>query len=283
MSWNGSDGSVAKTPIKKKVKTPSAMRGIFAGLVVVAFACGGLFYLLSGDKETRRPTKETKKPMSIAEVKPAPATKSEQEEKVTPEDEYIVVNGKKVKLAADPRTGKPKYDKNIRIIPMRASDIKPKRFEYEAEEMIASILEIEPGTPMYGEIPFGKRFKDSLVNSLTTPVEIKPTDDPYLVELKKNVQSVKDDFKKLLLEGGDPAEEMRKARQELIQLGQYRTQLIGELNTLRKSGEYTSQDMKDFLQAANKMMSDKGLKPITMPAILLRNMELKERKIKNEP
>lgn len=263
-------------------KPQSKVFGLVAGCVVVI---GGLAFLfLANTPEPEPEIVNTTKPKStpiVTEWEPQTnkAVVVTAPEPAPPEEEeYIEVNGQKIKLAADPKTGKPKYDKNVRIIPMRASDIRPRRFEHDAEELIAATLEIEPGTLMYGEIPFGKRFNDSLAKSFMTPVEIKPTDDEYTVELKKQVQQVKDEFKELLLNGGDPAAEMKKAREELIRLGQYRNTLVQELNRLRKSGQYTSRDMKDYLEAANQMMAEKGLKPITMPAVILRNMELNERK-----
>lgn len=289
MAWNGSSNLAKESDkteriAKQKGGGDKRSRGKAFGLIVgIVVILGALvsFLLLTKTENPKTETVKTSVKKTIEPVVSEPRTNSipvVEKEVLPQEEEYIEVNGKKVKLAADPKTGKPKYDKNVRIIPMRASDIRPRRFEHDAEEDIAAMLEIEPGTLMYGEIPFGKHFKDSLAKSFMTPVEIKPTDDEYTVALKKQVQEVKDNFKKLLLEGGDPAEEMKKAREELIRLGQYRNTLVQELNALRKSGQYTSQDMKDYLEAANKMMEEKGLKPITMPAVILRNMELKERK-----
>lgn len=288
MGWNGSsvaDNAASIKPEKagKKIAvgdSSATFKGVVA-LIVVALGVG-VFYVLNNFESSKVEEIVTEDNRAISEVAPeiAQATsKAQVQKEETPEEEeYIEVNGKKIKLAADPKTGKPKYDKNVRIIPMRASDIKPKRFEFDAEEDIASLLEIEPGTPMYGEIPFGKRFKDSLVNSFMIPVEIKSTDDEYTKELKRQVQEVKDEFKELVLNGGDPADEMRKARQQLIELGQYRTSLLQELNQLRKSGEYTSQDMLDLQEAANKLLESKGVKSIEIPKVLIRNMELKERR-----
>lgn len=291
MAWNRSSNPSGGNPDKGIrilvrdgiSKCPrSIVKGLVAGGIVVVGAVLVLFYLTQNkenniavqQKAEANPVSSTEAPRnvgseaSVAQKAPAPR-----------EEEYIEVNGKKIKLAADPKTGKPKYDKNVRIVSMRASDIKTRRFEYDAEEDIAAMLEIDPGTLMYGEIPYGKRFNDSLAKSFMVPVEIKTTDDEYTVALKKQVQEIKDGFRKLLLEGGDPAGEMMKAREDLVKLGQYRNILVQELNELRKSGQYTSQDVKDFLTAANKMIEGKGLKPITMPAVVLRNLELKERKI----
>lgn len=284
MAWNGSDGATApkKTPVKS-LGSVSAVHGIIALAAVLVI--GGIVYLFVSMDSQPASVREAqpKQASAIDVVEPELPPPAPTEEVVAPkpqpeEEEYIEVNGQKVKLAADPKTGKPKYDKNVRIIPMRESDIKPRRFEFDAEEDIASLLEIEPGTPMYGEIPYGKRFKDSLMSSFMTPVEIKPTDDEYTRELKKQVQEVKQDLRELLMNGGDPAEEMRKAREELIELGRYRTSILQEINALRKSGECSAQDVRDLQDAANKMLEENGAKPIQLPAVLLRNMELKERR-----
>ena len=180
----------------------------------------------------------------------------------------------KVSQANSPWANKP-----MRVIKMRAADIKPRRFVYDAEEDIATLLEVEPGTSIFGDLPythFNKKFQQAIMQR----VKINDDDDEYTKELKRQVQAVKDDLKKIMLEGGDVGEEMRKARNELKELGRYRDSLIREINSLRKSGNYSSQDMKDFELAANKILTEKGLKPIKVPAVLLRNMELKERKTK---
>ena len=186
----------------------------------------------------------------------------------------VISNSQKRSINSSPWANKP-----MRIIKPRQADIKPRRFVYDAEEEIAALLEIEPGTPMFGELPythFQKRFQQAIMQK----VKISDSDDEYTKELKKQVQAVKDDLKKLMLDGGDVAAEMRKARNELKELGRYRNSLMRELHEIRKSGNYTSQDIKDFETAANKMLEEKGLKPLKVPAVLIRNMELKERKNK---
>ena len=163
---------------------------------------------------------------------------------------------------------------------MRETDKKPRRFVYDSEEDIATLLEIEPGTLMFGELPYGKRFNDDFKQAIMQKVKINPDDDEYTKELKQQVQAVKDDFKQILINGGDVGEEMRKARNELKELGLYKETMKRELFALRKSGEYSSDDMKDFIAAANKMLEDKGLSPLNVPAVFLRNLELKESKAK---
>ena len=181
---------------------------------------------------------------------------------------------------AKPKSNSPWANKPPRVIKMRETDKKPRRFVYDSEEDIATLLEIEPGTLMFGELPYGKRFNDDFKQAIMQKVKINPDDDEYTKELKQQVQAVKDDFKQILINGGDVGEEMRKARNELKELGLYKETMKRELFALRKSGEYSSDDMKDFIAAANKMLEDKGLSPLNVPAVFLRNLELKESKAK---
>lgn len=181
---------------------------------------------------------------------------------------------------AKPKSNSPWANKPPRVIKHREADKKPRRFVYDSEELIANLLEIEPGTLMFGELPYGRRFNDDFKQAIMQKVKINPEDDEYTKELKRQVQAVKDDFKQIMLNGGDVGEEMRKARNELKELGIYKETLKRELFALRKSGEYSSDDMKDFITAANKMLEDKGLSPLNVPAVFLRNLELKERKAK---
>lgn len=271
MPWNQHP---IKAPKKKeKKKLPFILFGIVL-LTAIPLAYK-TFVCVSPEVDTSRKTAKKISGHKSQKQKKATAPVTNRINKVASPAKTNIVD----KVETDKAVGSdsPWANKPPRIIKMRQSDIKPRRFVYDAEEAIASLLEIEPGTSMYGDLPythFNKKFQQAIMQK----VKINDDDDDYTKELKKQVQAVKDDFKKVLLEGGDVGEEMRKARNELKELGRYRDSLMRELHTLRKSGNYTSQDMKDFESAANKLLEEKGLKPIKVPAVLLRNMELKERK-----
>ena len=251
--------------------------GVFA---VAAIGIALVLFLVSqsspGDKEPPKDTQSSK----IAEVKPV---RPKRESKIdtaprSASEESITVE--KPKPAEPPKSTSPWANKPPRVIKHRESDKKPRRFVYDSEELIADLLEIEPGTLMFGELPYGKRFNEDFKQAIMQKVKINPEDDEYTVALKKQVQAVKDDFKQILIDGGDVGEEMRKARNELKELGMYKETLKRELFALRNSGEYSSDDMKDFIEAANKMLEDKGLAPLKVPRVFLRNLELKESKAK---
>ena len=248
-----------------------------AAIVVIVIVT---FLFLSEDKAKEPEREEEARVKHIPETNPKQPKPAKQED-VVPEpvkEETVVVETPKPTSTATP--GMPWSNKPPRVIKHRASDIKPRRFVYDSEELIADLLEIEPGTLMFGELPYGKRFNEDFKQAIMQKVKINPEDDEYTKELKRQVQAVKDDFKQILIDGGDVGEEMRKARNELKELGMFKESLRRELFELRKSGEYSSDDMKDFITAANKMLETKGLQPLKVPRVFLRNLELKEGKIK---
>ena len=48
-----------------------------------------------------------------------------------------------------------------------------------------------------------------------------------------------------------------------------------ELGKLKRDAQYSDRDIEDFVNAANKMLKDKGAKPIPMPKMVLRHVSLK--------
>lgn len=271
----------SSTDSRKNVKKASG-KALWGGIsVAVVAAICLVVYLSLGEKKDKVSEREDKvRVKAIPETKPRQAKPAKQADDVPGpvKEDAVVVETPKPTSTATP--GMPWSNKPPRVIKPRAADIKPRRFVYDSEELIANLLEIEPGTPMFGELPYGKRFNEDFKQAIMQKVKINPDDDEYTVALKKQVQAVKDDFKQILIDGGDVGEEMRKARNELKELGMFKESLKRELFELRKSGQYSSDDMKDFIAAANKMLESKGLQPLKVPRVFLRNLELKEGKIK---
>lgn len=252
------------------------MRGVIAAAAIVAIALAA-FLLLNRSRDGDGGSAEKARAQKPAEAKPGKSNPaSAAEDMSNPDEEEAPVT----KPKAEERPSSPWANKPPRVIKHRAADKKPRRFAYDSEELIADLLEIEPGTPMFGELPYGKRFNEDFKKAVAQKVEINPEDDEYTVALKNQVQAVKDDFKQILLAGGDVGEEMRKARNELKELGAFRESLKRELFDLRKSGQHSSDDMKGYIEAANKMLEAKGLAPLKVPRVFLRNIELREGKTK---
>ena len=69
--------------------------------------------------------------------------------------------------------------------------------------------------------------------------------------------------------GEDIAQIMTDTRREMRNLFEYKSLLEEEISAIRDSGEYTDENIYEFVEAANKMLEDKGIPPIKMPRMLI--------------
>ena len=162
-------------------------------------------------------------------------------------------------------------DPNARVIPHRPPE--PRRFEFDSEEDIASLLEIHPGDPLVGELKFGKRFLEDFKKSLEKKIEILDTDTPEQRELKEAVSATKEDLRRRMEAGEDICKIMADSRRQLQELGAYKLDLMAELHDIRKSGEWTAEEYTRFVEAANKMLESRGATPIKLPRVIVRQLK----------
>ena len=167
-------------------------------------------------------------------------------------------------------------DPNARVIPHREAP--PRRFKYNSEEFIASLLEMEPGTPVIGEFKFSKRFLEDLRKSFDEKIEILDSDDVRTRELKEAVSATKDDLRKRMEAGEDVSQILKESRKQLQELAAYKMDLMAELRNIRKSGEWTAEEYSKFVAAANKMLEDRGATPIKLPRVIVRQLRKQQEK-----
>ena len=182
----------------KGTGSESSKRRLVAGVVVASLSIiaisVALFITSPSDKGEEV---ESNKKAKIANCLPSPIKRSEAKSDVSEPTQVPLEMASAVATAvpeAKPKSHLPWADKPPRVIKHRESDKKPRRFVYDSEELIADLLEIEPGTLMFGELPYGKRFNEDFKQAVMQKVKINPEDDEYTKELKRQVQAVKDDF-----------------------------------------------------------------------------------------
>ena len=172
-------------------------------------------------------------------------------------------------------------ERGIRVAKPR-KELRPRRFKYNAEEHIAFFLETEPGDVVFGEIPYGQKFVEDFKASLREPVAILPEDSEDVRQLKRSVQEMKEELKAKMDAGEDIAQIMRDARRQLVELGNYRTSLEDELKRIARGGEFNEEEFEKFVNAANKMLEEKGLSPIKPTRMMYKMLELKARRSKRQ-
>ena len=277
------EGTMSKKPrkaakVSSKSVPPSVLRGVLAGIVVVALAV--VLYLVLGNHGAKTQDEKRTSKRYIEEVNPVQMESGAS----TVATQSIVVEPKKkhpLRTYVDER-GVLRYEGGLRVVtkePKRVLNIgsgKPRIFNYGCETEIAGLLQIEPGDLLVGDIVYGERFVEDFKKSLLEPIIISSDDDEETKELKRAVIDTKIEMKERMDAGEDIAKLMTDTRAELQKLGTYRETLREELMNIRKEGTYTAQEIEDFAMAANELLTKKGLPPLAMPKKILAQMLKRE-------
>lgn len=148
-------------------------------------------------------------------------------------------------------------------------------FKRQSDRKIASTLLIEPGAFMLRPMQFDDRFDADFKAALLEPIEILPEDTPEDKELKTAVMETRKELAERMERGEKPSEVMSSEMGKLTELSKYKTELQKQLMNIRKDPTYTDADIKDFVTAANEMLSKKGIPGFKMPSLLARQASLK--------
>lgn len=156
--------------------------------------------------------------------------------------------------------------------------IEERIFANSADQKIAALLLLEPGEMMIGDASslFGKGFTRSFLKSIETPIVATENDDEFTVNLKRAVIDTKLELKARYDKGEDIAQLMLKERNELQALGLYREELKEEIHKLARDKSLSEETMQDFINAANKMLGERGGKPLEMPRFAARRFLLQQ-------
>ena len=254
---------------------------ILVASVLFVLLLGGVVWLLTARDEVKPPppapkaekvkqptASKPKKPKDLKVPEAVPPAKAKREpEAVQPAAEVFTPPPKKPQSNAHLLV----KDPNARVIPHRPPE--PRRFEFDSEEDIASLLETQPGDLLVGELKFGKRFLEDFKKSLGKKIEILDTDTPEQRELKEAVSATKEDLRRRMEAGEDVCKIMADSRRQLQELGAYKLDLMAELHDIRKSGEWSAEEYAKFVEAANKMLESRGATPIKLPRVIIRQLK----------
>lgn len=276
MGWNGSGGG--STPVKPRVtaKKPSPIRGLVAGLVVVAAAVAVFLFLFSGDKGTVEI--KVSNPAKIKESKPAKVQKAEAPKKVKkvkkriPYWERETTNGLTETQALIWH-----YHRHPPSVTNNSSQTAPKPryeiFNHSSENAIAAILTAEPGEGMVGEPPYGESFERDFMKSCETPIVVTDEDDEYQSQLKKDMTQVKIELRQRMADGEKLGDILRDARHEIQRLAQIKRDIEAEIRKQIKENARSSADIDLYFEAANKLLDSRGIAPIKVNPLTRHIME----------
>ena len=278
MAWNRPSEN------KMEVKGGGGQRNVhFKGLAavvsVVLVAAGAAWWLWMNDKsEDESPPPQAVR--QISEVKPAPAPKSVakksvQEKEETPEeDEGIYTDEKGVRrYPGGQRVWDPKGHTTPRVHG-------PKRiFEHVSENMIADLIQVPLGAQFFGNIDYDSQFfRDDFAAALVDKIQFTDEDTDEDRKLKETMISLKEELRQRIKGGEDISQILTDARAEMQRVGQYKTELEKMIQESIEDDGIKDEDLNDYVDAANKMLADKGLAPLSMNPVAMRNIinQLKE-------
>lgn len=265
-----SEGGTAKKPVRK-----SLARGFVAGVLVVLLA-GISVYVLNNSstgkpksvdqavkpekKKTVVPANTVKKPVAVDN---ATATNNVVSPKIE-KNPASVSSNETAKVIKTKRPGKP-----FRIVDKNAG--KKRLFHSISDIYISRVVNSQPGALLVGTIDYSK-FKDQFLASLEKPIVIEPDDTAEEVAKKNAVIETRQELKARLDKGEDICTVMREADAEARRLFTYRRTLQQELAKAYKERKFDADSMQDYVNAANKMLTDNGMQPLKYPEMWVRRL-----------
>lgn len=271
--WNGSDRRGNTAPVQPKVaaKKPSPIRGIVAGLLVVAVSAIACFVFFSGSEKPQT-EKAEKERGRIKEVSPSSAptnkveTASTNDQKTAKKHDYRYDVPEGSYRAANGRLYTPTGRRILERPPARHiklyDDKKPRVFKHMAENEILRLVSQRGGLmplPSYYGVAFEKSFQESL----KTEIEIYPTDSEDVQQKKRDMIEIKKELAERVAAGESVCDIMRKTQEEFKQLALYKKDLIKNAKEIVESHDLTEQEINDYTEAANKILKERGAEPIS--------------------
>lgn len=272
-------------------KPSGVFKGAIAGVIVVAAAVGAWFFLTQ-KQETAKPDTETKKPSRIAEVTPAPAApvkavepKEEKPKPLPPQRIGETRDGKVLLPDGTLHTVKGVITSGV----ARVSLI-DRTFKHDTDCMLAHLLVVEPGEGFVGDSEsIYSGFEKEFLKTLDDPIVYDKNDSDYVKELKMGVQALRQELLDARANGESIEKVLMDTRDQLQQLGLYRQELEEQVLRMSEDG-MSQQDYNDLITAANKMLEERGSKPLELPSTvkhavrlgqLIRDNEAKEKEKEN--
>ena len=137
-------------------------------------------------------------------------------------------------------------------------------FDHSSENEIACLLTMNPGEGLVGEPNYGKDWAEDFEESCKVPIIISSADSEETKQLKQMMIDAKIELKNRMAAGEDICRIMADTRNELMRLGQIRESMVDQVRELIDETARSSADVDDMVDAANKLLEQKGIAPISL-------------------
>ena len=151
-----------------------------------------------------------------------------------------------------------------------------KTFSHSADVELGNLLMVEPGDDLLGSAEgLYRGFGKELDEALAEPISYDKDDTDLQRELKDGVKELRDELQRRRAAGEDVEKVMEDTWNQMKELSLYRQELEDQVREL-STDDLTQKDYEDLVTAANKMLSDRGIKPLEMPATLKHTLRLRK-------
>lgn len=285
MAWNRPSEDKAKVKVKGEQRNVH-LRGLVAGALVVV-GTAAAWWLLWPTGESAGETPPPRKEGLIKEVKPAVAVKTNvvsATDKVDPNARPTRV-GERVNGWTKLPNGRLYKITGIVTSQTARITVIDKTFTNPNDHDLAVLLTLEPGAGMIGDSnDYYKNYNETFKETLKVPITIETEDSEEVRMLKQGVLDARAELKEHLDRGEDLTKLMRDMREQLRELSLYRKEIESQVRQiLSDNNGFTRKDVEDLRSAANKMLEDRGVSPMTLSAALdwqikkyIRDIEIKE-------
>ena len=270
MSWNKSSRS-EPARAGNSWKASSTVKGILAGGIVVALGMAVVWYFRSGGEDAETPAPAKGRPSPIKSVDPAPPPSAPRAEPQAPEKAPKPLKPQRV---GEIRDGKMlmldgrlrKMSRHVITAEVARVTTADKTFDEPTDRLLAHILEMEPGETLVGDsADLYRGFDKAFAKSLATPILYDKNDDQYVKELKVGVLAMRDELKRRMDAGEDINKVLADTRDQMQELGAYRQELESMVIEMTQGKDLTQEAYDDIVKAANKMLEERGCKPLELP------------------
>ncbi|MBQ3289135.1 MAG: hypothetical protein IJH50_06965 [Kiritimatiellae bacterium] len=264
MAWNQPNNS--KNLIQRRQSSKRHYGGIAFFAIAATLLMAFVFFAAKRESGKNGEMAEAEKPKRIAEVAPTVVAQK------------VEVRDEEVKVDPDARPTKPGQKLNGYVmlpngelhkirgeIYSNANREKPKYavFKYPAENIIAGILAVKPGSMVVGNArDYRGKFIESFNKSLFEPIIVNEDDSEYVKEIKNSVVAAKKELKAAMDRGEDIEKIIKESRDELQRLASYKKDIRRDVLQYLNKEAASVEDAEDMFSAANKMLEAKGITPL---------------------
>ena len=289
MGWNGSNSTNVYSKQTTRTVHASPRRTIPKIVIYICVCVIASFFVLHffGYFEKVEKTESTKQPQKVKTIKATPK-KSVKARAASTKKEVVVPKITKTK----PTKIGEVVDGYIMLADKTLHKIKPGAtnttisikgryaiFQHRCDNELAGILCAKPGSIVVGDPAYNKWFTKAFIESLKTPIIIKDGDDEYTRNLKREIIETKADLKAAYDRGEDIAQMMTDARKELKSLMEYKRAVNSEIIKVKNDVSASEQEVEDFVNAANKLLEEKGIAPLHVGPISRRRLNLERKQL----